>query len=217
MRALLKKEARLSASPLAYVFTVFGLMFFLPGYPVLCGAFFTTLGLFQSCLYAREAGDTMFSALLPIAKRDVAYGRYLFFCLIELASFCLMTVAVVIRMTLLSDAAPYRENALMNANLFALGMALLIFALFNAVFLGGFFRTGYALTKPFIVYGALAFVIIGASETVHHIPGFETLNAFGTDSIGLQVCLLLGCAVASVLITLLSCRRSAARFEAIDL
>ena len=40
MRNIMLKEIRLSSSPLAFLFIAFGLMFFLPGYPVLCGAFF---------------------------------------------------------------------------------------------------------------------------------------------------------------------------------
>ena len=62
MRNILIKEIKLRASPLAFLFIAFGLMFLLPGYPVLCGTFFVTLGLFQSFQYAREANDTVFSA-----------------------------------------------------------------------------------------------------------------------------------------------------------
>ena len=37
MRNILLKEVRLSASPLSFLFILFGVMFFLPGYPILCG------------------------------------------------------------------------------------------------------------------------------------------------------------------------------------
>ena len=76
MRDILRKEIKLSSSVLSYLFILFGLMFLLPGYPVLCGAFFVCLGLFQSFQNAREANDIVFSALLPIAKRDVVKGKY---------------------------------------------------------------------------------------------------------------------------------------------
>ena len=61
MSALLKKELRLSASILSYLFIAFGAMAMLPGYPVLCGAFFVTLGIFQSFQSAREANDIVYS------------------------------------------------------------------------------------------------------------------------------------------------------------
>ena len=121
MRDFLRKEAVLSASPLTYFFIIFGLMLFLPGYPVLCGAFFVTLGIFKSFQNAREANDFVFSALLPIAKEDIVKGKYLFTCMIEMVSSLVMAAAVLARMTVLKDLAVYRANVLMNANLFALG------------------------------------------------------------------------------------------------
>ena len=43
----------------------------------------------------------MFSALLPIAKRSVVKGKYLFVCLIEGCALLLMALSVVLRMTVL--------------------------------------------------------------------------------------------------------------------
>ena len=61
MSNILRKEMRLSASVLSYLFISFGFMFFIPGYPILCGVFFVTLGIFQSFQNAREANDIIFS------------------------------------------------------------------------------------------------------------------------------------------------------------
>lgn len=217
MSNILRKEMKLSASLLSYLFIAFGLMFFLPGYPVLCGAFFVTLGIFQSFQNAREANDIVFSALLPVAKRDVVKGKFLFSCFIELCGFALMVLAAVIRMTVLSDAAPYRDNALMTANPFALGMALVIFGVFNLVFIGGFFKTAYKFAKPFVVYIIIAFLIIGFAEALHHIPGFEALNAFGFEHAALQLCLLAAGALCFALLTWFSYMRACKCFEKIDL
>ena len=208
---------KLSASPLSYLFILFGFMFFLPGYPILCGAFFTTLGLFQGFQFAREANDVVFSALLPISKRDVVKGKYLFVCFIESCSLLLMLAAALIRMTALADSVVYRTNALMNANLFAVGGALVIFALFNVIFLGGFFKTAYKLGKPFIVYIIVSFVAVGVFETLHHIPGLDAVNAFGFAHIGLQLALLLAGLVLYGVMTLLSYRAACRHFEMIDL
>ena len=203
MRNILVKEIKLSASVLSYLFIVFGLMFFLPGYPVLCGAFFVTLGIFQSFQNARESNDILFSALLPFAKRDVVRGKYIFVCLIELCALVLMAAAVVIRMTVLLNAGPYRANALMNANFFALGLAFVIFALFNVIFVGGFFRTAYKFGRPFVTYIVVSFLVLGIGETLHHVPGLEMLLALG---------LLL-----YVVLTVLSCRKACEDFEKLDL
>ena len=159
----------------------------------------------------------MFSALLPIAKKDVVLGRFLFCVFIELCSFVLMALATAVRMTALSDAVPYLVNALMNANPFALGAALLLFGLFNRIFAAGFYRTGYKLTGPFVTWVIVCFVVIGLAEAAHYVPGFGALNAFGTEHLGLQlVCLLVG-AVLFVLLTLWGLKVGQKNFEKVDL
>ena len=217
MRNVLLKEMKLSASPLSYLFIVFGLMFFLPGYPILCGAFFVTLGIFQGFQSAREANDIVFSALLPIAKKDVVKGKYLFVCLIEVCSLVLMAAAIAVRMTLLSDSPVYRANALMNANPFALGAAFLIFGLFNLIFVGGFFKTAYGFARPFIIHIIVSFLTIAAAETLHHIPGMAALNAFGADHIALKLALLCAGIAAYLLLTVFACGKACADIENIDL
>lgn len=217
MRNLLIKELTLSASILSYLFIAFGCMFLLPGYPILCGVFFSCLGIFQSFQNAREANDLVFSALLPVAKQDVARGKVYFSCIIELCTLLLMAVATVIRMTLLADAPVYRSNALMNANPFALGVAFVMFGLFNLIFIAGFFKTSYKFAKPFVTFIVAAFVVIVIAETLHHIPGLESLNAFGFDHLPLQLGLLAVGVVCYISLTALALKSATASFEVTDL
>ena len=217
MNALLKKEMRLSALLLTYLFIGFGLMTMIPGYPILCGVFFITLGIFQSFQSAREANDIVYSALLPVAKTDVVKGKFQFTALIELCGFALMAVLTLVRMTVLADAQLYRQNALMNANLFYLAMALVIFGLFNMIFLGGFFKTAYKLGNYFVIHSIVTFVVIGIAEAAHHVPGLEAVNAFGFDHIRLQLVLLLAGAVCYAALTWFSYKKSCSNFEKIDL
>ena len=195
----------------------FGLMFFVPGYPILCGVFFVTLGLFHSFQTAREANDIVFSALLPVAKSSVVKGKYLFVCFIEGCALLLMAAVTALRMAVLKDAPVYRTNVMMNANLFALGAALFLFGLFNLIFVGGFFKTAYRLGKPFVTYIITAFLMITVFEALHHIPGLEGVNAFGTDQPGLQLALLAAGAVLFALMTGLSYLKACKNDEKIDL
>ena len=217
MNKIFLKELKLSSSILAYLFILFGLMFFIPGYPVLCGAFFSSLGLFHSFQSAREATDIVFSALLPIAKRDVVKGKYYFVCMIQICTAVLMAVTVLLRMTVFSDSSVYRGNALMNANLFALGAALFIFGLFNVIFVGGFFKTAYKIGRPFVIFIIAAFLFITVFEALHHIPGLGKLNSFGTDDIALQILLLTAGIALYLIMTVLSYRKACMNFERIDL
>ena len=202
---------------LTWLFIGFGAMTMIPGYPILCGVFFITLGIYQSFQSAREANDILYSVLLPVAKRDVVKGKYQFVTMVELCGFALMAVLTLFRMTVLKDAAVYRQNALMNANLFYLGAALFIFGLFNVIFVGGFFRTAYKIGKPFVIYIAAAFLTMGVFEALHHFPGLAAVNAFGSDHIILQIALLSGGTVLYAVMTYLSYQKACADFEKIDL
>ena len=133
MYKLLRKELKLSASPLSYLFIAFGLMTLLPGYPILVGAFFISFGIFQSFQTAREANDIQYSALLPISKADVVRSKFAFSIFIEMCGFSVMTIMTVLRMTVLADSAVYRKKALMNTNLIYQGFALLNFRSFKAI------------------------------------------------------------------------------------
>ncbi len=217
MKNLLYKELKLAAMPLSYVFIAGALLTLVPGYPILLGAFFTTLGIFYSFQTMRENSDIGYSLLLPVAKADVVKSKFAFCVFVELCSFLVMTALTLIRMTLLKDAAAYTANALMGANLVFLGFALLIFALFNLVFVSGFFRTAYYYGKPFIIYAIVTLIVIGAAETLHHIPGLESLNSFGFTNMQVQLPAFLAGAAAYVLLTLLAVRSSIRKFEMLDM
>ncbi|MCI6237649.1 MAG: ABC-2 transporter permease, partial [Lachnospiraceae bacterium] len=161
--------------------------------------------------------DIVFSVLLPVAKKDVVKGKFQFVCLIELCSLALMACVTLTRMTIWKDVAVYRSNAMMNANFFALGMAFVLFGCFNRIFIGGFFRTAYQFGKPFIMNMIVAFVLIGISEVLHHIPSLMAVNAFGFEHFGLQCSLLIFGIILYMLMTTWSYQRSCWNFERTDL
>ena len=217
MGKLLKKEMKLSASALSYIFLAFALMTLIPGYPILMGSFFIVFGIFQSVQRCRENNDVVYSALLPVAKCDVVRAKYAFAVLIEGCGFVLMTALTLLRMTVLADSPVYRTNVMMNANFVYLGFVLLVFGVFNLVFLGGFFQTAYYFGKPFIAFLVVFFVTVGIAEALHHIPGLEAVNAFGFTEMPLQLAFLAGGAAAFVLLTAFSQAASIRSFEKIDL
>ena len=217
MKKMLRKEICLAASPLSFFFILFGLLTFCPGYPILLGGFFVCLGIFQSFQAAREANDMLYSALLPIPKADTVKSKYVFCVFVQLCAFVLCTAATLLRMTALSEALLYRNNALMGANLVYLGELAVLFGLFNVLFVGGFFRTAYGLARPFIGFIAAAFLWVGLAETLWHFPGLSVLNAFGFDHMVLQgLCLAAGLALYG-LMTLAAMRRARRSFEKLDL
>lgn len=217
MKLLLYKEIKLAASPLSFFFIAAALLTFVPGYPILLGAFFTTLGIFYSYQTTRENNDIGYSLLLPVSKSDVVKSKFAFTVFIELISFVVMTAITLVRMTVLKDAPVYVSNALMCANFAFLGFALLIFGVFNFVFVRGFFRTAYYFGKPFITYSVVSMLLIAAAETLHHLPGCGAFNAFGFTPLAPQLsAFITGCVLFTVL-TFAAEKKSERLFEKLDL
>ena len=217
MKNLLNKELKLATSPLAWLFLLFSLMTFIPGYPILLGSFFVCLGLFHSFQNAGEANDILYTALLPVRKADAVKAKYVSVCFFELVAFLLMVIFTVVRMTVMSDSPVYGSNVMMNATPLYLAFALIIFALFNLIFLGGFFMTAYKIGKPFIVFIVVTMIIIAVGESIHHIPGLEFFNVPSGERMGIQLAVLAAGAVVYAVVTFLSEKRSEHNFERIDL
>lgn len=217
MNNLIKKEFKLSANVLSYLFIGFGLMTFIPGYPILLGAFFSCLGIFQSFQTYRESNDISYSILLPVSKRDIVKAKFVFASTIELITFSVMVIATLLRMTLLRKAMPYVNNALLTANLVFLGYALLFFGLFNFIFVRGFFKTAYYFGKPFVLFCICGFLMVGIAETLWHFPALKALNSFGFDNIEIQITAILLGIVLYTAFTISAYLMSVKAFEKIDL
>ena len=187
MTKLLRKEFKLSAHILSYIFIAFGLMMFIPGYPILVGVFFSCLGIFQSFQSYRESNDIAYSIQLPVTKKDIVKAKFIFVCIIQLLTFSLILIVTIIRMTILKDIDVYINNPLMTANLVSLGYVLLIFGLFNILFVRGFFKTAYNFCKPFILFIIACFIVIALAEALRFFPGLEALNSSGFENIGVQL------------------------------
>ena len=216
MKKLFYKEMKLSANPLTYWFIAFSAMTMIPSYPILVGSFFICLGIFHTYQQIREYDDVTYTVMLPVKKRDIVTAKYLFVLFIELTAFILCTLLTIIRMKILGTAVPYATNQLMNANMAYLGYTMIVFAVFNSIFLAGFFKTTYKIGKPFIIFCVVSFIIIIIGEILHHIPDLESLNNPSNLSMPQAVIFAIG-VVVFMLCTWLSYQKAVKDFESIDL
>ena len=216
MKKLFYKEMKLSANPLTYLFIAFSAMTMIPSYPILVGSFFICLGIFHTYQQIREYDDVTYTVMLPVKKRDIVTAKYLFVLFIELTAFILCTLLTIIRMKILGTAVPYATNQLMNANMAYLGYTMIVFAVFNSIFLAGFFKTTYKIGKPFFIFCVVSFIIIIIGEILHHIPDLESLNNPSNLSMPQVVIFAIG-VVVFMLCTWLSYQKAVKDFEGIDL
>lgn len=167
MKAILYKQFHLVCHPMTLVFPLFGVMLLIPSYPYTVIFFYVMLGLFFSFLNGREQKDIYYSALLPIRKRDTVKASVVFVLLIELAS-----LLIAIPFALLSVRLnPLGGNAVglePNAALFA--AALLLYALFNGIFLPAFYKTAYQVGVSFLKAVIPASIVMIVCELLPHVP-----------------------------------------------
>jgi len=217
MKNLLRKEFLLSTPLLTFLFLGFTAMTFIPGYPILCGAFFVCFGIFQGYQLGREDNDILYTVLLPVRKADAVRAKYAAAVVLQMAAFAAFSLFTWVRMVYLSDTPVYAANVLMGANPVFLAFVLIIFASFNVLFIGGFFKTAYRYGKPFVLFLIGNFLIIAIGETAHHLPGLGWLNTLDFHHLGKQLPILASAAVLYFAATALSCRASQRRFEQTDL
>lgn len=217
---LLRKELKLSTVPITYIFLCFACMVFLPSYPILMSSFFVCLGIFQSFHQTRVTNDILYTVLLPIKRDDAVRSKFIMVCFFELAGFILIAIFSFIRMSRASNSIAYEYNVLMNPNLVFLGFCLLVFLIFNLIFVTGFFKTVYGINKPYIIFLIVALLVIGIGEVLHFIPSLEFLNdALGANpaSTTAQIIIFVICLVLFVAGTWLAYSISKKRFRKINL
>lgn len=215
MKNLLIKEMKLTASPCTYLFLLFTLMTFIPGYPITLGAFFVCYGIFFTYQSARECQDITYTVMLPVEKSQVVKAKFLFVVLIQMLAFLMFVLFTLVRMFLLKGSLVYITNQLVNANFAFLGYVLIIFTTFNICFLCTYFKTAYKFGVPFLIFSVISFILVIVFEVLHFIPSLTSLN-----DVNFKTAQLIPFAVGVVVYavgTFVSLKISIKRFEKVDL
>ena len=214
MKALLYKQFRLVCHPMTPVFCLFGAMMMIPSYPYTVSFFYVMLGLFFTFTQGREQRDTDFSALLPIRKRDVVKANVLFVMIIEVLSL-IVAVPFAILSARINPEGANLVGLDCNAALF--GAALVLYALFNTVFLTSFCRTGYKVGASFLKAIIPTSVLMIVFEILPHLPMLDWLNDTSMTGNMKQLPILAAGLVIYAVSLVLTYRRGAALYEKVDL
>ncbi|HOO61501.1 MAG TPA: ABC-2 transporter permease [Bacillota bacterium] len=216
IKNLLYKELRLATHPTQFLFLSFGLMLLIPAYPYYVAFFYITLSQFFVTTIGRENNDVSFTAMLPVAKRDVVKARLLMGVIFEVLS-----LIIAIPFSFLGTFThPSGNEAGIEANPAFFGFVLIMFAIFNLIYYTGFYKTAYKAGKYFLAASILMFIYIGICESLVWIPVpglkeyLDTMNA----SMMIKQLPILGAGILIfVLGYFLTFHISAKRFEKVDL
>ena len=160
---LLKKEIVLGNTSQTIIWSIccFG-MYFIPSYPSYVGPFYITLCIMMTFALNQSSHDILYTALLPVRKIDTVKARFLYCGLIELISLVLAVIPALIRVF-----TSFPENrAGINTSIAYFGLQLIVYALFNLIFLGNVYKNPL---KPGLRYMAAA-IIYFALYAVCEIP-----------------------------------------------
>ena len=214
MKTLLYKHFRLVCHPMTLVFCLFGLLLLIPSYPYTLTFFYVMLGLFFTFLNGREQKDIYYSALLPIRKRDTVKASVLFVLAVELGSL-LVTVPFAVLSVRIN---PLGGNAVgLEANTALFAAALLLYALFNAIFLPAFYKTAYKVGVSFLKAIIPVSIVMIVCEALPHFPGMTWLEDC-TAAGQLRLLPLIACAAVIYGVgTYLAYQKAAKNYEKVDL
>jgi hypothetical protein len=215
MNNLLVKEFKLSVHLTSYLFLIMAPMLLIPNYPYYVAFFYQTLGIFFMFMNGNITNDVFFTALLPVRKRDAVRARVM-----TVAIFELLQVAVSIPFAILRNTLIPMENAAgMEANAALFGLVLVMFGVFNLVFLPAFYKTAYKTGTPYLfACSAMVVFVIAAEAAINLVPALKvSLDTVNHAFLSQQLAVLAGGMVLFAALTYLAYTQSAKRFEDLDL
>ena len=217
MKNLLYKEFRLAIHPTVYIFFLLTALLLVPSYPYYVSFFYLMLGVFLTFKTNRAENDIFYSALLPVRKGDVVRARVLAVALLELAN-----IVIAIPFAILSAKInPVGgNNAGIEPNVAFFGLSFLMYGGFNFIFFPIFYKTGRSEGKAFLWSGVFTLLYIAVAESLaQYIPSPVSAYLDTAEKAAQlrQLPVLLGGIVLWAVLTLLSAKRSAERFEKVDL
>ena len=213
MSKLLYKEWRLAVHSVVYLFLLIGALLLVPAYPYGMIFFFGCLGLYFTSQFARENSDAFYTATLPIKKRHVVKSKCLLFVSIEIAQLIICIPFSIIRLRTLPDGNPVG----IEANVAYFGFGLIVYAVFNFLYLTVLFQSAYQVGKAFVVAIIPAAVIIALMEYAVHLPSFAWLDGVQKEDLLRQLPILAVGALVYIGGNFLTYQVAARRFERVDL
>lgn len=152
---LLKKELTFGNNlSMIMWFSCMLLMQIIPNYPLYIGPFYLTLCIMMTFALNQTSHDILYTALLPVRKIDTVKARFLYCLIMECACILVSVIWGVVR----AQFNFPQNDAGINLNVAYVGFQLVLFAVFNLIFLGSVYKDPL---KPGLRYaiGAVTYFI----------------------------------------------------------
>ena len=232
MKALLNKEWKLCLHPTVFIYLALVLMLLIPSYPYLVACFFLCNAVFFIFQSARENGDAMYTAMLPVSKAQAVKARCMLVVILQLIELLLMAGLCAFSLVAMDLEAGNAGGT--DHSLSLLAFALILFTVFNLIFLPSYYQTGYKAGASFLkgaigvwIWIMLCEGVMIASRVIVKEKGldipffrfiFDNVDCFPKTAQAWTVqAILFGAALLIYAIgTFLAIRLSIKRFEQVD-
>lgn len=222
MKQLYIKEFKLNVKLPVYLLSLLGLMVMIPNYPVFVGVGYSVFQVFIYMQYMRENRSQEFSATLPVKRNDIVSSTTLIIVTLQMMNLTIAAIgSVIVRLIYASGDLTYSDGNIVGIipNFAFFGLTLLCLAVFNLIFITGFFKTGYKYGVPIII-GALTFIgmfiILDAIEQL--IPALNNaLDTYATKTLWARLVVLAVGIAAYCGCTFAANRIAQKRFEKVSL
>lgn len=217
MKALLYKEFKLATHPAVYFFLLLSTLLLIPSYIYHVAFIYTLLGVFLIFLTGRENKDILATVSLPVRKRDLVKARISMVTIIELLQIVISIPFAIIGVRINPLAAG--NTAGIEANYALFGSVLVMYAIFNLLFIPAVYSNPNKVGIPFLVSGLVVLVYGTAFEAlVQLVPTFKAaLDNTNPAHTPAQLMVLAFGIVFFVLTLWLTYKCSVENFEKVDL
>lgn len=215
LKELIIKEIKLSWHETTYIFFLMAVMLLIPNYPMYVAFFFPCLGLFYMFLNGREQNDLYFTSLLPISKSNIVKSRFISIIIIQMLQVVISIPFAIVRNSVLG----LTNAAGIEANPAFYGLVLVMFSLFNLIFLPMFYKSPAKVGVPFVIATAVQFLFIILCEGILFIvkPLGAIIDTAAPDMMVKQLPITLIGLALYIIITYFTYKKSARSFDQLDL
>lgn len=210
MKNLIYKEFKLSINKFFLILPILlGLLMFIPGWIfTLVFMYFFWISVSQIYSGYIAKGDHSFNAVLPVSKKEVVLSKIY-------ALFILEGIHIVVGMLfgIIHNLIYGQWNFFFDINFAFLGHILVLFAVFNIVFLPTYFKTGYYFGKP-VIFGNIA-VLIYAFIIEFSVTKYQAFRDVFEGTTSTQIIVLIAGVIVSIVLSIITIKRSISNFESI--
>lgn len=210
---LLYKELTLSAHPSSIVFAFLGCLVFVPAYPYTVIFMFGCLAAYLTFLNSRETNDTWYTSILPVTKKEIVKGKFLVTVFFQLFQLIFSVPFVIMRNLIGIENNPVG----IDATVAWYGFGLIIYSVFDLIFLTTFYKSGYKVGKAFIIASIPMVGLMCLCEACVHFPALNWLDSYNTQDIIRQIPIFIVGIIFYCICLALAYRISVNRFEKVNL